>query len=50
MECLPPAPPHCHSLWFPKEVILAHNRDEETNKAFNCHGNQATGHNVPLKG
>ncbi len=38
-----------HSQGFPEEVVLAQDGDEEANKAFDCHGNESSSHNVPLK-
>lgn len=48
---LPPQPREgLSSLWFPEEVVLAHDGDEEAHKALDGHGHQAPGHNVPLEG
>lgn len=44
-----PSPNTPHSLWLPQEVILAHDREEESHEALNCHGHQSTRDNVPLK-
>ena len=41
---------HTHSLWFPQEVVLAHDGDEEAHKAFDRHGDQPPGDDVPLEG
>lgn len=38
-----------YSLWLPQEVILAHDGEEESHEALNCHGHQSTCDNVPLK-
>lgn len=39
-----------HSLGLPEEIVLAHDGDEEANKAFNCHGNKPPCHDVPFEG
>ena len=38
-----------HLRWFPEEVVLAEDGDEEANKAFDCHGNKSSSHNIPFK-
>lgn len=38
-----------HLRGFPEEVVLAKYGDEEANKAFYCHRNKSSSHNVPLK-
>lgn len=42
--------PTGYLLWFPEEIILAHDSDEKAHKAFDRHGNQAPCDNVPFKG